>query len=376
MHILFLDQFADLGGAQRCLLEVLGAVAARGWQARLAIPSEGPLASSARALGIPVETLPCGPYRSGSKSSADLLRFAWQAVLQAAAIWKRTPDLLYVDGPRLLPGAAAGARRRVPVLFHCHSLVPPGLQTTVARRALRLAGATVVASCRYVAQPLSAASLHVVYNGVAGPPQPFPAPGTRHIGMLGRIAPQKGQADLLRAARLLPGCRFTLWGDVLFGDTAGTHYLSHLHELARGLPVELAGWQTDVYAALATLDLLVVPSGPEEATTRVILEAFAAGVPVVAYASGGIPEIVEHDRTGILVPERTPEALARAIHDALADPCRLRRLSQAARALWAERFTLDRYRTQILSLLKPGGSHDVYRVFAKQNRTSPGSTRR
>ena len=139
------------------------------------------------------------------------------------------------------------------------------------------------------------------------------------IGVIGRISPEKGQADFLRAARILhkaaPECRFLICGAPLFSNRAAMRYCAELEALAEDLPVEFAGWTEDVEGVLATLDLLVVPSATVDATPRVILEAFAAGVPVVAFASGGIPEIVEHGATGFLVEQRSPQALAFAMLD-------------------------------------------------------------
>ena len=73
---------------------------------------------------------------------------------------------------------------------------------------------------------------------------------------------------------------------------ASQDYERDVRAAATGLPVEFAGWAANVYDALENIDVLLVPSAPHEATTRVILEAFAAGVPVVAFPSGGIPEIL------------------------------------------------------------------------------------
>ena len=64
--------------------------------------------------------------------------------------------------------------------------------------------------------------------------------------------------------------------------------------------VVFPGWVTDIHSALAATDLLLVPSAGHEATTRVILEAHSAGVPVVAFRSGGIPEVVDEGRDGWL----------------------------------------------------------------------------
>jgi glycosyltransferase involved in cell wall biosynthesis len=103
----------------------------------------------------------------------------------------------------------------------------------------------------------------------------------------------------------------------------------------------------DIHACLAQLDLLLVPSAGQEATTRVILEAFAAGVPVIAFASGGIPEVVEDGVTGLLA--RTTEDMAqRAIELLTGDAGRFLAIAHAARESWRRRFTLERYRQEIL----------------------------
>jgi glycosyltransferase involved in cell wall biosynthesis len=98
---------------------------------------------------------------------------------------------------------------------------------------------------------------------------------------------------------------------------------------------------------MAQLDLLLVPSAPHEATTRVILEAFAAGIPVIAFPSGGIPEVVEDGVTGLLARSSEDMAL-RALDLLTGDPRRLIAIAQAARESWARRFTLERYHHQIL----------------------------
>ena len=117
------------------------------------------------------------------------------------------------------------------------------------------------------------------------------------------------------------------------------------------LPVEFPGWVTDVYAALANLDLLLVPSAAHEATTRVILEAFAAGVPVIAFRSGGIPEVIDDGADGLLAGS-TAEMARLAIDLLTGDPARLRSMSHAARESWRRRFTLDRYRRQVLEVIE------------------------
>jgi glycosyltransferase involved in cell wall biosynthesis len=348
MNLLVLDQFSELGGAQQALAELLPAMTAREWGGTLAMPGDGAMFERARAAGFATARIPCGPYRSGSKSLADTARFASDTLRIAAQVRRlaRGADLIYVNGPRVLPGVAlAGAR--VPVIFHAHSLLPPGAVRALAQAAAQRTRATVIAACQFVAAPWQGACpVHVIYNGVAGPPSALWRGGGLRIGCIGRIAPEKGQMHFVKAAReilcKLPGASFVIHGASLFGDTS---YEAEVREAAAGLPVEFAGWTEDVHRALAEIDLLLVPSAGHEATTRVILEAYAAGVPVIAFRSGGIPEVVEHGVTGFLV--ESAEEMARAVRPALN-----LEISRAARARWEQRFTQERYQGEVLAALE------------------------
>jgi glycosyltransferase involved in cell wall biosynthesis len=337
----------------------------RGWTVHLAAPGNGQLAQRAAALGGTVDPIRCGPYSSGSKTLADIARFAVEAPRLAREIRglvrRYDADLIYVNGPRLLPAVAHAAEKGPPVLFHSHSLLN-GIGLSLAGRALAGVRATMVASCRFVASPLLRYSgdrgVRVVYNGVRRmslPARP-PAMGEFRIGVIGRISPEKGQAEFLRAARILhhasPRCRFLICGAPLFSNPAAMRYCAALKALAEGLPVEFSGWTEDVEGALATLDLLVVPSTAIDATPRVILEAFAAGVPVLAFASGGIPEMVEQGATGFLVEERSPKALAFAMLDALESPLRRREVAGRAGAKARTEFSLERYRAQMVEAIE------------------------
>src|SRR5262249_23143821 len=136
----------------------------------------------------------------------------------------------------------------------------------------------------------------VIYNGVAGPKEfaRRPPHSPPRVGCIGRIAAEKGQLEFVENAavghRALPPCRFLVRGA---GLLRSPDYEARGRDAAAELPVEFPGWTDDVYAAMQSLDLLLVPSTKVEATTRVILEAFAAGLPVIAFGVGGIPEVVE-----------------------------------------------------------------------------------
>jgi glycosyltransferase involved in cell wall biosynthesis len=361
MNILFLDQFSDLGGAQRCLVELLPAVRDRGWQAHVAAPGNGALQDRALALGASYRQIGSGPYQSGGKSIPDLFRFARELPKLAREISTLAADcqarIVYVNGPRLLPAAAFGLSDSTPLVFHCHSYLRQRYAAALAGLSLVGARATVIASCRFIAEPLRLyINSTVIYNGVNGgadPPVRGRPPGRPRIGILGRIAPEKGQLDFLEAARLLPPkYEFVICGAPLFSNASAQSYFERVREEAAGLPVEFLGWRDDVRTILSDLDLLVVPSAAGEATTRVILEAFAAGVPVVASSSGGIPEIVSDGDTGFLTPPSDPAKLAARIRDAMTNPAALQRVAENAQRVVREHYTLEQYQARVMSLLQ------------------------
>ena len=349
MNILFLDQFNELAGAQRCLLDLIPAILARGWHPRVALPGTGPLSANLQALGVPVESIELGPYRSGSKTLSDAIRFIRDTTHLAQTI--DGADLLFVNGPRLLP-AVALARPACPVLFYCHSRLDAGPSRMLARWALRRIRAVTIASCRFVTGWLPFPVAQVIYPGVSDSQQPRSTLSLfRQIGVIGRLAPEKGQLEFVRAVRLLharrPEWRFLVCGAPLFADPS---YARQVRSEAVGLPVEFRGWQDDLSDVWRDLDALAVPSSTHDAAPRVILEAFAAGVPVVAFPSGGIPELVEHGRTGRLATPPTPETLATSLLETLdgdATP-----LSANARAEWRRRFTVERYRAEVCAAIE------------------------
>jgi glycosyltransferase involved in cell wall biosynthesis len=235
------------------------------------------------------------------------------------------------------------------------------------RRALRLSRARVIACCKYVAEPFSAylapGQLSIIYNGVAGHPGFFrnPSATNRRIGVIGRIEREKGQLEFVLAARSVikfcPNCRFSIIGAPMFSKA---DYLNKVVAASHGLPIEFLGWRDDIPSLLSNLDLLVVPSSSIDATTRVIIEAFAAGVPVVAFPSGGIPEILHDGKTGFLARAHTTDALAERIISVLGMPSDdVQSVVNLARKRWREDYALDAYRLRAVNVISEVADRDV-----------------
>ena len=194
-----------------------------------------------------------------------------------------------------------------------------------------------------------------VENGIADQAQAG-GPGVREelgiatgdlvLTMLGTLRRDKGHAAAAGAVRELsrrfPNLRLLVLGDG--PDRAEIEAL--LRDL--GSSAILAGERHDVAAVLNASDVLVHPSRMEAFPTA-LLEAMAAGVPCVATAVGGVPEIVRDGETGFLVePPASGDDLAAAIGPLLADAATRRRLGDAGRRLFEQRFTLSHWMDRLL----------------------------
>jgi len=139
------------------------------------------------------------------------------------------------------------------------------------------------------------------------------------VGNVAHLADHKGQRYLVDAVplvlRAFPRARFVIVGE---GELAAD-LRARAAALNLGDRLVFTGFRPDVPAILDALDLFVMPSHLEGLGT-VVMDALAAGKPVVAAAAGGIPEIIENGSHGLLVPPRDPEALAGAIVRLLRDP--------------------------------------------------------
>jgi hypothetical protein len=177
--------------------------------------------------------------------------------------------------------------------------------------------------------------VRVIYNGVI--PERFrdadPLPWREQfnwrddallVGYAGQFSESKGVSDFLAAAeRVLEcddRCRFVLVGKMDETNACYRELSSHVRQRQLDEKIVFVGWMTDMERVYATLDIMVVPSRHEEAAANVLIEAAAAGVPVIATRVGGTPELVDHGVTGILVATRSPEQIAEAIMTLAKDP--------------------------------------------------------
>ena len=321
------------GGAQRVAEIQARHLPEQGWAALVITPGPGRFVERLRHLGLAVEVVAAGPAltRYGGTTKG------WRLVAATIALpgyWLRLtrrlrrlgPSVLHVADLRGMLLAAIPARlARARVVWHDHG----GQGSAWANRLVgRWADAVVVPS-RWSAVQLGfrpRGPVEVVVNPVDDqfrvprPPAPARSPV---IVALGRLHPNKGFDDLIRAAVLLeprrPGLQVVIGGD---DDPAAPgerqRLAARVAATALAGRVELVGFVERPADLLARAAVYVQPSRFEPQGLA-ILEAMAVGIPVVASAVGGIPEVVRDGVNGLLVRAGDPVALAAAIERLLGD---------------------------------------------------------
>jgi glycosyltransferase involved in cell wall biosynthesis len=254
-------------------------------------------------------------------------------------------------------GGIAAKLAGVPMVYHAHS--PTTRNTTggwrdwlggiVERRSLRRA-ARVIAVSRAIADHVAAEGydpdrIIVVPNGVpqlaALPNRPRPG-GCWTLGVMALFRPRKGIEVLLDAMAILRdnGTPSHLRVVGTFESPAyQAEIATHVERRGLGEHVTWTGFTRDVTAELRKMDLFVLPSLFGEGLPMVVLEAMAAGTPVVATRVAGVPEVICHGRDGVLAGPGDARGLARAIADVIEGRYDWERLRQSALTRHAKRFS-------------------------------------
>lgn len=173
--------------------------------------------------------------------------------------------------------------------------------------------------------------------------------GAPLVGNIGALVPHKGQRHLIDAAALVvrevPDARFLILGE---GELKPA-LEKQIADLALQKHVLLAGFRPDVLSILKGFDLFVMPSVTEGLGTS-LLDAMACARPIIASRVGGIPEVVRHGETGLLVPPKDARDLAGAIIRLLLDPALAQKFAAAGLARVREKFSVERMVQETLAV--------------------------
>jgi colanic acid/amylovoran biosynthesis glycosyltransferase len=217
-------------------------------------------------------------------------------------------------------------------------------------------------NCRHLSRLAPEARLVRIYNGVDPgrfTPNGVPRMQPPLVLAVGRLIEKKGFDDLIRACALLRADGVPFCCRIAGKGALDRDLRSLIGDLGLGALVELAGpiprerlFELYSQASVLAAPCVIGADGNRDGLPTVLVEAMALGVPVVATDVTGIPELVEGGRTGLIVPQRDPAALAQAIRTLLADPSWSRLLARAARRHVEQQFDLRRNVAELRSLFE------------------------
>lgn len=348
-----------IGGGELSFLDLVAELKRAGVNVAGFVPGAGEISDRLSRMGVECIQVTLTPIRPRSvpRVIADTLSLR-------RAIGRSGIDILHANGARcMLYGGIAARLARIPCIWHVRVLDRDGildrLRGALARLVITNSGA-VAESVRSVAHPRC--PLRVVYNGFAlGRIESAPKENLRDtLGLgngpvvlgVGRFSPWK-RFDLLiksfAAARVsLPGSSLVLAGRALSDEVAHETYLRDLASRLCPGAVHFIGWREEIHPVMKGADLFVLPSD-NEPFGRVIVEAWACGLPVIVTGGGGAGEIVEDGRTGLTVPVGDHAALTAALVRMGRDASLRAQLAERGR-LAMRAFTIEKHAKMIMAI--------------------------
>jgi glycosyltransferase involved in cell wall biosynthesis len=399
LRILYLNPGAQLGGAERVLLDIITEVrrARPAWELNLISGEDGPLLERVRAVGAGAEVIELpghlarfGDSGAGGPAGNTIGRLEFAARMIAAgivspgylgtlrgAVAKKSPQLIHTNGFKMHLLGARAVSRGARVVWHLHDYL--GMRP-LASRLLAMNTAPValaVANSRSVAEDARAAlggKLRVVtiYNGIdlrgfdADGPRldldalasvPRPDGPVVRVGLLATMARWKGHEVFLRALSMLPRelpVRGYVIGGKIYSTRASETETSELRDIAAQIGlngrVGFTGFVNEPASAIRALDIVVHSSTHPEPFGCVIAEAMACARPVVVSAAGGAAEIVRAGEDALTFEPGDAAALAGCIRRLAEDAPLRSRLGHAGRAAAVDRFDRVRMAREMISV--------------------------
>ena len=375
----------QVAGAQVVTAHLSSALATAGWEVELVVPDGGPFVEYVRQRDIPVRIV---------KASRSLLTFGRRrgfglALRRVAAIvgywlklWRvfRSADsVVHVNDHRgvMLAGVPARLAGR-PVVWHVHGPLPNRILNRccagISTRLVAVSSDTLQAL--ELSRRTTLRKALIIHNCLAGSPAGARAgsydsrvPASPMIAVGARIHPDKGLDLLLEAMVILlpshPGLSLVIAGHVQRGYEAYADSLRlQCERLGLSEAVTFLGRVDDAATLFERADVYVQPSRAEP-FGLCLLEAMAVGTPVVAFATGGMREVIQHGVNGLLSEAGDSRALAEDLHRLLCDPDLAAACVRGGRACLTAHFSPERFLAQFSALyegLVSGGPPRVVRV--------------
>jgi glycosyltransferase involved in cell wall biosynthesis len=361
--VLFLHSSAGRYGADLQLLGLAAGLDPERYNPLVVLPERGDLAPALEEAGVQTIARPLAVLRRallGPRGlAATAARLARDKRELGRLVREQEPALVHANTSVVLAAQPVARAAGVPCVVHVREIyegAAPRVLWPLLRRRLLKADALACVSRATAEQFGDAPNVSVVHDGVVRIPEPPPRDEARAaldlpadrfvVAVIGRISDWKGQDVLAAALEEPPLAEIAAIGIVAGDAYAGSE---RFERALAGRRLRLLGFRDDIETVLGAADAVAVPSKRPDPLPNSALEAAAAGLPIVASAAGGLPEILRDGETGRLV-EPQPTALARALRELADDPVSARRLGEAAAADVRRRFALDRMLAEVQAL--------------------------
>ena len=366
-NILYLNATSMMSGAEFSLLSLLEKVDKEKFNPTLLLPEEGPFFQKAKQAGIEGILLPSMIKFGEGYRVHKLPKFITSLYKVMKVIKQKRINIVHSNSPRVaFLGGMAAKLSSIPSVIHVRDIHQSPFSQPLKSRLLDFLSDMIVSVSQATkdsiaeATPSIESKIKVVYNGIDFErldnrpirdirPEFGIRENTPIIGSVGLIHPVKGLEILIRSASVIknqfPSIKvFIIGGALLEMDIK---YINGLDNLVKELDLEdnviFTGFREDVFDLIKAMDVLVHPAIYPEPFPRSLLEAAAMKKPIVATKVGGVPEILDHDVSGLLIEPSDPTSLAKAVLSLLNNKEKAENLALKARQKVEKSFSIEKH---------------------------------
>jgi len=366
-NIFFISHSSELNGAELMLLQTLQKINRRRFKPLLLVPCSGPLKDEAEKINLETEIIPMKWWLSErSKIWRQPLSWLWniKSIFEISKmIEEKNISLVFSNSSVAFSGALAARIKRIPHIWAIHEILKGkkplvfffiGNQQLV--KLIHGLSTRIIVNSRATQKSFQESEkVRMIYNGLeVNDLESFSKEALRQefgleeedtvLGVVGKICKEKGQREVVLALVSLLQ-KYPHLKLLLVGAVKDNRYYSKLQKIIKEYKLEelvvFTGYRRDILRLLTLMDLLVVAS-EAESFGRSVIEAMAAGTPVLAVKSGGIEEIITPGKDGFLVESREPRVIKEALEAILDNPSKRDEVSREGILTVTEKFSLGK----------------------------------